>query len=124
MRSMPLSRSAAIRFAFERTVFGIAENWAAIAMVVGLCLFGIMAGSFLYSGPVAIEPAAVLGVDFYEDRYGPHPIVRVRLSNGSVTEVVTTTSAVRECREGSRIWLLRRAHSLAVDPGGCSPRPV
>jgi hypothetical protein len=121
---MRLSRSATIRFALERTVVGIAENWLAIVTVVGIGFLGILGGYFLYSGPTQTESAEVVGFGIYENEIGTHPIVRVRLADGGIAEVASTTSIVRACRAGSRIWLLRRRHSLAVDPAGCSPRPI
>jgi hypothetical protein len=118
---MRLSRSAAIRFAVERILVGIGDTWQAIATVIGIALFGIISLQFMTAGRVTVEPAAVLGFGIYEDQVGSHPIVRVRLSDGGVAEIPTSTSVVHGCREGSRIWILRRPHMLSVDPRGCPP---
>ncbi|HEX5185172.1 MAG TPA: hypothetical protein VFW19_18710 [Allosphingosinicella sp.] len=116
---MPLSRSAALRFALERTAAGLAGNWLAIVTIAGLGLLLVWGGYRLVGEPGRIETAEVMGFGGYETEVGTKPIVRVRTAQGVVQELIASAPALSECRRGRRIWLIRRAHGLIVDPRGC-----
>jgi hypothetical protein len=108
-----------LKFRLEWIAGEIGRNAVALIVIIGLLALAVLAGWFLLGGPATVEPAQVLGFGTYETDYGTRSVVRIRTRSGEVHELVAANVSLLSCLPGSRILVVRRPHSLIVDPRGC-----
>lgn len=88
-----------------------------------LHFFFLLAGATFLAlrtlGESRIVEAEVLRFGIRADYDGNHPLVIVRLADGSTRQLQTSAAQLRECSRGSRIFLLQRGQSYRVALNGC-----
>lgn len=115
---MKLSRSARLRFGLELAGQWIADYGRAMLAVAGLLALAIVAMDYFFQGEAKPEAGMVAGFGTAAYYTGDEPLVTVRTKDGRLVQL-PAPPAVRVCRIGDRILLIRRPHSLMVDPRGC-----
>ena len=118
------------RFTFlEEAGYWLRDYWGAILVAAGLC--ALVAGLLYFAvraGPGSgraetVEEALVLRFGNYDSRWRHRPVVIVRTRRGEVRQLLASRQALRHCRQGSRIAIVRRGAGLFVHSRGC-PAPT
>jgi hypothetical protein len=114
------------RFTFlEEAGWWLRDYGGAILVAAGLC--GLIAGLFHLAsrtGPdpgrvQTVEEALVLRFGYYDSKWRHRPAVVVRTRDGAVRQLLASRQALRHCRKGSRIAIIRRGAGLFVHSRGC-----
>jgi hypothetical protein len=118
------------RFTFiEEAGLRLRDYWGAILAAAGLCL--LLAGLLFLAvraGPGsgragAAEEALVLRFGHYDSRWRRRPVAIVRTRDGAVRQLLASPQALRHCRKGSRIRIVRRGAGVFVHSEGCPAPP-
>jgi hypothetical protein len=107
-------------FLVDLWVEWLRQEWPAVALISGFIAAGIAFGLYVFEGTPIPERARVVGFESYANQVGDHPIVVVRMADGSERQVPIPTSSLRRCKIGSTIRLLRWPHTIDVAPEGCA----
>lgn len=115
------------RFTFlEEAGLWLRDYWGAILAAAGLCV--LLAGLLHFvvragpgpGRPETVEQARVLRFGYYDSKWVHQPVVIVRTRDGAVRQLRARREALRHCRKGSSIMLVRRGPGLFVHSRGCS----
>ena len=102
-----------------------AERLKAVSWI--LLIAALLALAFILSRARDVAGRTIEGrvIEFgiVAGKYGDRSIVKVRLADGSIRQVMTSPNVTSKCEQGDRIALVERGTSLIVEPQGCDPRP-
>ena len=112
------SRTEVAGFWLRHHGAGILAGAALFALVVFLFYMSIH-WRFPPGVPESLEQAQVLRFGYYDSRWNHQPVVMVRTSGGEVRQLQARRQALRHCRSGDMITLVRRGSALLVHPRGC-----
>lgn len=95
-----------------------------LAVLSGCALF---AGLLLLlqrasDGPETAEPAEILRFGRVDSRWRDQPVVVVRTGDGRLVQVLARRQALRHCRRGDQVTLVRSGKALFLHPDGCRAR--
>ena len=116
------------RFTFlEEAGLWLRDYWSAILVAAVLC--ALLAGLLhliVRTGPgpgrpETVEEARVLRFGYYDGKWVHQPVVIVRTRDGAVRQLRARREALRYCRKGSRIAIVRRGAAVFVHSQGCLP---
>lgn len=90
------------------------------ALEVGGILVAVVAAVLLWrEGPTHEKLGKVVRFGSYATELRNQPTVIVRAADGLQRELKASPEALRRCRVGGAVRLIRTEHSLQVDPRGC-----
>lgn len=96
------------------------EDMLVTVLEVGGILAAVVAAILLWrDGPPHDELGRVVRFGSYVTELGNQPTVIVRAADGRQRELKASPEALRHCRVGDTVRLIRTEHSLQVDPRGC-----
>ena len=89
------------------------------ALFVGLLLL-LQRGEPAPYGPQSQDRARILRFGYYDGKWVRQPVVIVRTGDGRVLQFAARRQALRHCRRGDMIAIVRQGSALFVHPDGCS----
>lgn len=92
----------------------------AVLVFIGIVAAVIFVFVYLRAGPTEVELAEVIRFGTHASDMGNRPTVIVRATDGRQFELAASRGSLRNCQAGDAIRLIRRAHSLGIDPRGCT----
>ena len=95
------------------------EEWRA-ALGLGIVVAALV-GYILVrqSRPTEFETAKIIRFGSYANDTGDHPSVTASTTDGASIQVFTIGAPLGNCVVGGQIRLVRKPHSVSVDPRGC-----
>ncbi|WP_176473031.1 hypothetical protein [Sphingomonas lenta] len=90
-----------------------------ILVIGGIFAAFIAASVYSQIGPAKDEYGEVVRFGSYAHDLGNRPTLIVRTVDGRQHELKASPESLRHCEVGGSVRLVRKAHSLRVDPRGC-----
>ncbi len=120
MANLPARRRYSAAWRLRMAIY---DHWQVAVAFALMAAIGIAVGMWTSEDPsqVVEEQAEVLRFGSHSTEEGNHPIVFIRLRDGSVRQMAVSRITMRQCRAGLPIRVLRGRTTLRISRMGCAP---